>query len=64
MLGALCVHHVDKVVFERLGLGGVCMHDIVKGSFWRDLRNKLFVYIIMLNVAFVETCVWSCMYTL
>ena len=44
-------------------LGAVCVHHMVNGSFWRDLRWVLFVYIIRLNVALGETCFKCCLYT-
>jgi hypothetical protein len=40
----------------------VCLHHIDKGNFWGDLRWVLFVYIVMLKVTFVETCVGCCFY--
>jgi len=40
----------------------VCVYDIVKGSFWGELRFVLFVYIAMLKVTFGETFVVCCLY--
>ena len=52
-----------KVVFEKYAFCAVCIHRNVKGSCWKELCWVLFLYIILLNVAFRENCVMCSLYT-
>ena len=52
-----------KVDLGRPALCAVCLHRNIICSVWKDLNLVLFVYIIMLEVAFGETYVWFCLCT-